>query len=505
MKLTTEDIYIGGMTCINCQTRVQKALEKVEGVDAVRVSYADTVAHITYDNTKVGRKKLGRALQDAGYRMLDKPEKTIEGRQFAALVVIVVAAFLILNALGLNTLTGSFPLAEQGMGFAMLFVIGLLTSVHCVAMCGGINLSQCIPAVTAAASNTREQQHTETGSQCVVLRRRAGRRASDSPFSGKLAAARPSLTYNLGRVVSYTAVGALVGLLGSAITLNGSFKGAIQLVAGVFMVLMALSMLGIVPGLRHFALHLPAPLAKLVSSGNAGRRGPLIVGLLNGLMPCGPLQAMQLYALSTASPLEGALSMLAFSLGTVPLMFGLGLLSSVLTERFTKKIMLAGASLVMLLGLFMFANGWTLSNLPTAQDVSTIVGEAVRGGGTTGAGGNGATGGNGTGATDSTTGGADAKDTGILADDGTVQVVKSTLTTRNYPAIKVSAGVPVRWEIEAPKGTITGCNNTFVVPEYGLEYAFHEGTNVIEFTPEKTGKFAYSCWMGMIRSTITVS
>jgi sulfite exporter TauE/SafE len=46
-------------------------------------------------------------------------------------------------------------------------------------------------------------------------------------------------------------------------------------------------------------------------------KGPLYVGLLNGLMPCGPLQAMQLYALSTGDPVKGALSMLVFSLGTV--------------------------------------------------------------------------------------------------------------------------------------------------------------------------------------------
>jgi sulfite exporter TauE/SafE len=347
------------------------------------------------------------------------------------------------------------------MGFFMLFVIGLLTSAHCVAMCGGINISQCIPAVTASATNSKSAPH-------------------------KLAAAVPSLTYNLGRIISYTVIGALIGLLGSVITLSGTFKGAIQLLAGVFMVLMALSMLDVVPSLRRFALHLPAPLAKLVSGEGAGRRGPLIVGLLNGLMPCGPLQAMQLYALSTASPVEGALSMLAFALGTVPLMFGLGLLSSLLTERFTKKIMLVGASLVMLLGLFMFANGWTLSNLPAVDPVAIVAGLV---------GGDGQSGSN-------PEGGGNGNDTAVL--EGDVQVVKSTLSSRRYPAIQVTAGVPVRWEIEAPSGSITGCNNSFSVPEYGIEYQFHEGTNVVEFTPERIGKFPYSCWMGMIRSTITV-
>jgi hypothetical protein len=206
---------------------------------------------------------------------------------------------------------------------------------------------------------------------------------------------------------------------------------------------------------------------------------------------------MQLYALSTASPLEGALSMFAFSVGTVPLMFGLGLLSSVLTERFTKKIMLVGASLVMLLGLFMFSNGWTLSNLPTAPDITTIVADAVRGDGQGAGAQQGGTGGSGGG-----TGVSAGTDKAVLEDG--VQVVKSTLTTRRYPVIQVTAGIPVRWEIEAPSGSITGCNNSFLAPDLGLEYEFHEGTNIIEFTPEKAGRFPYSCWMGMIRSTITV-
>ena len=54
-------------------------------------------------------------------------------------------------------------------------------------------------------------------------------------------------------------------------------------------------------------------------------KGLLLIGLMNGLMPCGPLQAMQLCALSAGSWWMGGLSMLAFALGTTPLMLGFGL------------------------------------------------------------------------------------------------------------------------------------------------------------------------------------
>jgi plastocyanin domain-containing protein len=85
-----------------------------------------------------------------------------------------------------------------------------------------------------------------------------------------------------------------------------------------------------------------------------------------------------------------------------------------------------------------------------------------------------------------------------------VQLVNSTLAGGRYPAIIVQAGIPVKWTINAPQGSINGCNNRMIIREYGIQHSFKTGDNVIEFTPEKTGKIPYSCWMGMIRSSITV-
>jgi len=81
-------------------------------------------------------------------------------------------------------------------------------------------------------------------------------------------------------------------------------------------------MLNIFPVLRKITPRMPKIFGRKIS--NAKNKGPLLVGLLNGFMPCGPLQAMQLYALGTGSFIAGATSMFMFSLGTVPLMFGLG-------------------------------------------------------------------------------------------------------------------------------------------------------------------------------------
>ena len=101
---------------------------------------------------------------------------------------------------------------------------------------------------------------------------------------------------------------------------------------------------------------------------------------------------------------------------------------------------------------------------------------------------------------------ANEREAGVLkpTNQDDIQIVNSTLLRNRYPAITVRQGIPVRWIINAPQGSINGCNNRMIIGEYNIRHTFKQGDNVIEFTPQKTGKFNYSCWMGMIRSSITV-
>ncbi|GHV31699.1 heavy metal-associated domain-containing protein [Spirochaetia bacterium] len=455
--IQTRNLRIGGMTCVNCQNRIERKLRSTPGIEGAEVSYNAGTAAVTYNAELISVPEIAAIIETLGYSAQtgDAPQTGTDSYRTAGVLIIIFAAFMLVQNSGLLTFFNRFPLAESGMGYGMLFLIGIITSVHCLAMCGGINLSQ-------AAIGSR-LPHTNT----------AG--------SSRMASLGPSFLYNLGRVVSYTAVGIIVGALGSVISFSGAMRGIIQSLAGVFMVIMGINMLGIFPVLRRFNIRMPKIFAARI--GLAKERyapgygkSPLYVGLLNGLMPCGPLQAMQLYALGTGSPITGGISMLLFSLGTVPLMFGLGAVSSLLSRRrrFTKAVMTVSAMLVVILGLSMFSYGWNLGNF------SNILGFS-RG---------------------NTVSAAAAAFTPTIADG--VQVVNSTLSGGRYPAITVQEGIPVRWTIDAPQGSINGCNNRMIIREYGIEHRFKTGENVVEFTPTRTGKFSYSCWMGMIRSSITV-
>ena len=138
------------------------------------------------------------------------------------------------------------------------------------------------------------------------------------------------------------------------------------------MLVMALNMLGVFRALRKLSPRLPGrPRASLIGRLKSG--SSFVIGLLNGLMPCGPLQAMQLYALSTGSVLRGVLSMLAFSLGTVPLMFSFGLISGGLNRKYSHVMLTVSALLVFVMGLNMMGNGLALSGVSLLRRNSSAV------------------------------------------------------------------------------------------------------------------------------------
>ena len=472
---------VGGMYCANCQNVIEKELKKTAGIKKAAVNYRTGHASVTYDDAIIGFDKISAIIQELGYQAIEGQKKTSPQKTIPRIIgtlVIILALFMLLRTFTTSELAAAFPLAQEGMGYGMLLVIGLLTGVHCIAMCGGINLSQTLKNANAPADAASQTNNSKSSFNFSLL--------------------LPGILYNSGRLVSYTAVGVLVGALGSVITLSGRFQGVVQLIAGVFMVIMGINMLGLFPALRRFIPQMPKLFAKKTDEQKTAH-SPLVVGFLNGFMPCGPLQAMQVYALSTGSPVKGGISMFLFCAGTIPLMFALGAASSALSgakgKTFSRRVMQAGAILVAALGLVMFSNGWSLSGFTNSPDKTApvetadapkeIISPQPQP------------------APNADANPSESKQFVPVIENG-MQIVRSTLRPNRYPAIIVQQGIPVRWTITAPPGSITGCNYAAIFNEYGIEHVFHQGENVIEFTPVKTGKFRYSCWMGMIRSTITV-
>ena len=422
-------LQVRGMSCRGCEKIIGDELKKIPGLYRLETSYRDGRVKIIMEPGVPLPADLASRLQKIGY-----PPKAATRQAWANRVLGVMVAgmgLLVLDrAFGIWELLGRLPLAEADMNHGMLFMVGFITSFHCIAMCGGISLTQ-----TLRTSRKKGQ-------------------------------IRPALLYNGGRVLSYTLIGAAIGLAGTSLSFSRQSQGLIQMVAGFFMVLMGLNMLGAFPWIRRFSFRIPKHIQKRVPK-IGGTGGPFLVGLLNGLMPCGPLQAMQLMALGAGSALAGALAMLAFSLGTVPVMLAFGAIAAILSQRTAKKVAASGAVLIIILGFSMASRGVNLAGLqlmtPARHWENATPAQLVDG----------------------------------------IQQVKTILEKGSYGSIVVQANTPVIWNIYADGDQITGCNSRLIISGT-QDIQLVPGDNLISFFPEEEGTLTFSCWMGMIKGTIHI-
>ncbi len=96
-----------------------------------------------------------------------------------------------------------------------------------------------------------------------------------------------------------------------------------------------------------------------------------------------------------------------------------------------------------------------------------------------------------------------SSDSNIAKINGNNQIITTKLSN-GYTAIVVQKGIPVKWTIKADASDITGCNQKMQIGQFNIEKQLVPGDNIIEFTPSESGTIPYSCWMNMIKSTITV-
>lgn len=416
-------IKIDGIHCINCENTIKYALMSDKNIK--RVSFDGFIAVVTCENN-LREESLIKLINDLGYYTrrdyisdnIDDLKSNIKLKEFVIILLsIVVICFLLYKIFGYN-IFNMIPTIDNNITYGMLFLTGLLTSIHCISMCGSINL-------VASINNENKRDYK-----------------------------RPIL-YNLGRIISYTIIGALVGLLGKVLSINNVVSGIIIIIASIIMLLMSLTMLNIIKVRFKFFKY------------KVNNRNPFIIGLLNGLMPCGPLQAMQVYALTTGSIFKGALSMFLFGLGTVPLMLLTGVVFSSMKGKTKILINKIASVLIFVLAIIMLNRGLLSLNIDLFKNNNY----------------------------------KDYVKTTIK--DG-YQEIELDLDYDNYKDIIVQKDIPVRIIINASKDKLTGCNNELIINKYNIKKKLEVGSNVIEFTPKDEGTISYTCWMDMIKNNIKV-
>ena len=236
---------------------------------------------------------------------------------------------------------------------AVMFTLGLASSLHCVQMCGPIVLSYSL-----GASQTGRTSAAGTVPYFVL---------------GHLA-------YNAGRIITYTALGALAGLAGSTVGMLGRLAGlgsVLALLGGALMIVAGLFLWGIIPstafaGIQVFQLTsgFLRRVGRLLAAPAAGTR--FVLGLALGFLPCGLIYAALSRSLATGSPFWGAAAMMAFGMGTAGALLALGLFSSAIRMRLNRWGNRLAAVSVILMGIVLIWRGVMPSMLMTGMHATRM-------------------------------------------------------------------------------------------------------------------------------------
>lgn len=281
------------------------------------------------------------------------------------------------------------------------------------------------------------------------------------------------------KLLGYTIVGFLLGLLGSTLVLAPRALGFMQIAVGLFMLATALRLLDVHPIFRHFVITPPRWAYRLLkkTSRSGAWFAPALLGLFTVFMPCGVTQATMAVAIASGSPWTGAAIMFAFVLGTGPVFFALGATVAELLQK--KAFSYVAAAIIIVFALLSINGGIGLTGSPyTLQNfyrAATTPFEELSSGGTR----------------------APIKNG--------VQQVTIDVQSRGYTASAtvLQRGIPVRLTM-VTHGSL-GCSRAFTIPEFNISKVLPlEGTDTIDFTPQKNGTLVYSCSMGMYTGQFTV-
>lgn len=342
------------------------------------------------------------------------------------------------------------------MDLWLIFLTGLTVGgLTCLAVQGGL-----LASIIAA----REEEDLEEG-------------------SNKKHNIRPVLAFLTTKLLAYIILGFILGAFGGALALSDNARIIMQLLAGVYMIAIALNLLNVHPIFRYVIIQPPRFLTKMVRNTSKSKDifAPGLLGALTVFIPCGTTLAMEAFAISSGSPILGAAIMATFVLGTFPLFLGLGFLTTTLGDTFKTKFFKLAGILVLYLGVTSFNGGLVLAGSPvTLQTIRDAIPIYID------------------------LGGESMGESFVKTEQGK-QVVDIAVFPTGYSPnnVQVKQGVPVKLNLKS--GGRLGCTSQFRIPSLGISKNIPlNGTAEVNFTPSMKGKLVFTCSMGMYSGIIDV-
>lgn len=442
--METKTISIKGMHCKSCEILIEDELKKIKNIQKINISHQTGLAVIHYKG-KINQNDLNNAVQNAGYTLGKNDALPFLSRNIQDYIDLGIAALIVIFLYFIAKESGIFSLNIIGQNnfksLPVVFVVGLAAGIStCMALVGGL--------VLGVAGRFAQQHENATVSEKFV----------------------PHVFFNMGRIASFFVLGGLVGLIGSLFQLSSVGTGAFIILVGGIMAVLGLQLIGIFPRLTTISISLPKVISRLfgVSDKRDNAYSHINTMMLGGLtffVPCGFTQAVQLYAMTTGSFLQGAMTMFIFALGTAPGLLSLGGATSFIKGKSGLLFRIVGV-IVIGAAFFNVQNGLALVGIKTQASLQRNVNVTIENG---------------------------------------VQVIRMEQTAQGYSpnSFTVKKGIPVKWIIKSIYPY--SCASSFIVQKLNIRTLLTEKDQIFEFTPEESGEIPFSCSMGMYSGSITIS
>lgn len=282
----------------------------------------------------------------------------------------------------------------------------------------------------------------------------------------------PVSAFLIAKIFAYTILGFGLGAVGSKLQLTSTISVWLQTFAGLVILITGIRII-FPQWLPWMAITPPASIRRFIrrQSKNDSWVAPAFLGLLTILIPCGTTIAMETAAVATGSAVQGAAILLAFTLGTAPLFFLVGILAkgATLVQR---KLVWATAALVIGLGIYTLNGALVMIDSPyTIQNEIKALTWAFGG-----------------------------KEEAHTAATATITINVSG-TGYSPDEVTVPAGRPVTFTLAT--GSSLGCASIFRIPKLKIEKTLQtETANILVTTFPSAGQYTFSCGMGMYTGII---
>ncbi len=440
---------VKGMTCRACEVRIGKFVGKVPNV--AKVSASAVRGEVTVESTAlISAIAIERALGKAGYEIGHTPwiESNPTVWATAGLGVLLVAAIAVVATVtGVGDLANGAGDISQG-GVLVALLLGLAAGVStCMALVGGLVLG-----LSAAFQSGRPEG------------------------TGKVAQMRPALVFVAGRVIGYAVFGAALGAVGASITMPPLLTAVLMIGVAIVMLLLGTRLTGLSPRLAGWSPALPMGLGRrlglsgegTVSAYSDSRAATL--GAASFFLPCGFTQAIQIFALSTGSPIYGAALLGTFALGTAPGLLALAGLPLVVPARAKPTLLRLVGVVVIGFALLNGSAGIRLSGFKLPSLVGIVNAAPLP---------------------------------GTLGTDG-VQRISTNQDAGGYSPgnVVIYAGYQTVWTVQS--STTATCAASIWAPDLDIRTRLNKGANTIQLPALRPGTLNYTCAMGMYSGKITV-